>query len=84
MAVVDVDVRTEDVGHERQAARLVDELEERVVEPCEREAVERSGRSCFRLPDAIDGSLQPLQLLGAKRSRHDHEAVSLELLPHRL
>ena len=63
---------------------MVDELEERVVEPCEREPVERSGGSCLRFPDPIDGSLQPLQLLGAKRSRHDHKAVAFEVVPHRL
>ena len=63
---------------------MVDELEERVVEPREREPVERPGRSGLGLPDPIDGSLQPPQLPRAKRSRHDHKAVAFEVLPHRL
>ena len=63
---------------------MVDKLEERVVEPGEREPVERSGRAGLGLPDTIDGSFQPPQLPRPKRSRHDHEAVAFEVVPHRL
>jgi hypothetical protein len=61
---------------------MVDEVEERIVEAREPEAVHRTVGSGLRLPHAIDGALQPGQL-GPERSGNDHEPVPFEVLLHR-
>jgi response regulator NasT len=82
MAVVDVDVPAEDAGNERQARGMVYELEEGVVEAREGEPVQRPAPSGFLLPDLVHGGLEPPQVPAAQRSRHDREALPLELVAH--
>jgi hypothetical protein len=81
VAVVDVDVPAEDVEDERQHRRVVDEVEERVVdaeegEPVERVAVRRLGAS-----DAVDGPDQPLDGVRLECVLDDGEAVPLQSIP---
>jgi hypothetical protein len=54
VAVVHVDVPPEDVGDERERRRVVEQLDERVVEADEAEAVEGVAVRAFSLADAVD------------------------------
>src|SRR5207248_8628273 len=78
MAVVDVDVPAEDVADERQRRGVVDELEEGVVEPEEREPVQRVAVRGLRAPHALDGRRQTRDRGRVERVLDGDEAVALE------
>ena len=81
VAVVDVDVPAEDVADERQDGRVVDEVEERVVEAEEGEPVQHVAVRRLGPPDALDGGGQPRDGSGLERVPHDDEAVPVEVFP---
>jgi hypothetical protein len=58
--VVDVDVPAEGVADERQHRRVVDEVDEGIVQAEEREPVQRVAVRRLRAPDALDRGGQPL------------------------
>ena len=81
VAVVDVDVPAEDVADERQHRRVVDEVEEGVVEAEEGEPVQRVAVRRLRAPDALDGGGQPRNGVRLESILHDDEAVPVEVFP---
>ena len=78
VAVVDVDVPAEDVADERQRRRVVDEVEEGVVEAEQREPVERLAVARLRKPHSLDRRVQFLDRRGVERILDDDEAVPVE------
>ena len=81
VAVVDVDVPPEDVADERQDGRVVDEVEEDVVEPEEGEPVQRVAVRRLRAPDALDGCREPLECCRVEGVLDDDEPVLFEPVP---